>query len=54
MNRFWVIGNSKKVLFPGKSVFIFLLAELPVPWTVQVWTKLHDNISGGGGVVGIS
>ena len=27
----------KKVLFPGKSVFIFLLAELPVPWTVQVW-----------------
>ena len=26
MNRFWVIGNSKKVLFPGKSVFIFLLS----------------------------
>ena len=27
MNRFWVIGDSKKVLFPGKSVFIFLLAS---------------------------
>ena len=26
MNRFWVIGNSKKVLFPGKSVFVFLLS----------------------------
>ena len=26
MNRLWVIGDSKKVLFPGKSVFIFLLS----------------------------
>ena len=26
MNRFWVIGNSKKVLFPGKSVSIFSLS----------------------------
>ena len=27
MNRLWVIGDSKKVLFPGKSVFIFLLSD---------------------------
>ena len=26
MNRLWVIGDSKKVLFPGKSVFIFLFS----------------------------
>ena len=26
MNRLWVIGDSKKALFPGKSVFIFLLS----------------------------
>ena len=26
MNRFWVIGNSKRVLFPEKSVFILLLS----------------------------
>ena len=26
MNRFWVIGDSKRVLFPEKSVFILLLS----------------------------
>ena len=36
MNRFWVTGNSKKVLFPGKSVFIFLRDGNPVPRTVQM------------------
>ena len=46
MNRFWVIGDSKKVLFWKKSVFIFLLRDgNPVPRTARNKAYYYSNTS---------
>ena len=51
--RLWVISDSKRVLFPGKSVFIFLrdgtlfLEQLEITTTVNlsmIWYKKKDEV----------
>ena len=45
MNRLWEIGDSKKVLFPGKSVFIFLLAETRAKGTLMEYALVVEPLN---------